>query len=103
MVFSNTHTSAYLDHSNGNVIITTSTLEDSIAKHLYSTSDKCAALNIGRVMAQRLIDAGITRVHWDIGEKTYHGKVLIYLSIHHDFMYVLYVMHALYVYVCMYA
>ena len=74
--FSNFHTTAYVDATNGDVVITATTKEESIAKHLYSTSDKSAAQNIGRIVAHRMIMSGITKVTWDIGSLTYHGKVI---------------------------
>ena len=45
-IFSNKHSTAFVDHSSGDVIMTVGTREESIAKHLYSCSDKCAALNV---------------------------------------------------------
>ena len=53
-------------HNSGVVLVSASTTEFEITKHLYKTTDVTAAKNIGRVMAQRCLEAGITRVRWEI-------------------------------------
>ncbi|XP_072440870.1 large ribosomal subunit protein uL18m-like [Chiloscyllium punctatum] len=45
--------------SQGEVVISASTQEWSIKKHLYSTRDVTAAETVGRVLAQRCLEAGI--------------------------------------------
>ncbi len=75
MVHSNRHTVGWLDYIDGGAVMCASTREEGIAKHLYSTSDKCASHNIGRVLAQRMIESGIVKAKWHIGDKKYHGKV----------------------------
>lgn len=81
MEHSNRHTTAWLDYLDGRVILAASTKEDAIAKFLYSSSDKCASQNIGTIVAKRMIETGITKVHWHMGEgKTYHGKVKAFLD-----------------------
>lgn len=57
----NRHTSAMVEHCTGKTIISASTKEFAIAKHLYSLTDYCAALNIGRVLARRCLEAGVNR------------------------------------------
>jgi hypothetical protein len=53
-----------------------STKEHALAKQLYSTSDRCASQNIGRIMAKRMLDSGIVHATWTMPEhKKYHGKV----------------------------
>uniref|UniRef100_A0A6I8RF00 Large ribosomal subunit protein uL18m n=1 Tax=Xenopus tropicalis TaxID=8364 RepID=A0A6I8RF00_XENTR len=54
------HVSAFVEHSNGNVIVSASTREWAVKRHLYSTKDVMACENIGRVLAQRCLEAGIS-------------------------------------------
>jgi len=56
----NRHTSAYVEHCSGLRVIMASTAELAIARHLHSTNDVAAASNVGRVLAQRCREAGIT-------------------------------------------
>lgn len=53
-------TAAYVEHSSGKRIVTASTREVAIMRHLYSNNDVSAAENIGRVIAQRCFECGIT-------------------------------------------
>ncbi|XP_072440503.1 large ribosomal subunit protein uL18m-like [Chiloscyllium punctatum] len=48
-----------IESSQGEVVISASTQEWSIKKHLYSTRDVTAAETVGRVLAQRCLEAGI--------------------------------------------
>ena len=52
-------------HNSGVVLVSASTAEFEITKHLYKTTDISAAKNLGRVLAQRCQEAGITRVYWE--------------------------------------
>lgn len=58
----NRHTAAYVEHCSGKRVISASTRELAIARHLYSNIDLCAAVNIGRVLAQRCQESGITEI-----------------------------------------
>ncbi|ELU07075.1 hypothetical protein CAPTEDRAFT_182838, partial [Capitella teleta] len=62
------HTSAHIEHCSNGVVLSASTKEVAISKHLYSNADVCAAENVGRVLAQRCLEAGLTRIslHEDI-------------------------------------
>ncbi|XP_072004090.1 large ribosomal subunit protein uL18m [Engystomops pustulosus] len=53
------HVNATIDHCSGNVVLTASTQEWAVKKHLYSTKDAMACENVGRVLAQRCLEAGI--------------------------------------------
>ncbi|XP_072163390.1 large ribosomal subunit protein uL18m-like [Diadema setosum] len=59
----NRHITAYIQHINGHVAVQASTKEWAIKQHLYSTSDVVASLNLGRVLAQRCLESGISYVH----------------------------------------
>ncbi|PIK49402.1 putative 39S ribosomal protein L18, mitochondrial [Apostichopus japonicus] len=53
------HVSAWVEHVNGHIPVKASTEEWAIKKHLYSTTDVVARRNLGRVLAQRCLEAGI--------------------------------------------
>ncbi|XP_038074324.1 39S ribosomal protein L18, mitochondrial-like [Patiria miniata] len=67
---SNRHTKAYIQHYNGDIVVSASTKEWAIKKHLYSTADVAAAENIGHILAQRCLESGISYVHCNIDAKT---------------------------------
>ncbi|XP_067914763.1 39S ribosomal protein L18, mitochondrial [Heterodontus francisci] len=55
------HVTAYVEAagSGGKAVVSASTQEWAIIKHLFSTRDVAAAENVGRVLAQRCLEAGI--------------------------------------------
>ncbi|XP_068128653.1 large ribosomal subunit protein uL18m [Hyperolius riggenbachi] len=53
------HVTAYVEHANGKIVLSASTREWAVKKQLYRTTDVMACQNIGRVMAQRCLEAGI--------------------------------------------
>ncbi|XP_023600758.1 39S ribosomal protein L18, mitochondrial isoform X2 [Myotis lucifugus] len=53
------HIEALVEHRNGQVVVSASTREWAIKKHLYSTKNVAACENIGRVLAERCLEAGI--------------------------------------------
>ncbi|XP_067673364.1 large ribosomal subunit protein uL18m-like [Haliotis asinina] len=59
------HTSAWVEHMNGETVVSASTREWAVQEQLYSTSDVSAAENIGRVLAQRCVECGLTSVFYD--------------------------------------
>ncbi|KAK2574111.1 39S ribosomal protein L18 [Acropora cervicornis] len=64
-IISNRHSRAEVVHNRGVVLASASTVDFEITRHLYKTTDISAARNLGRVLAQRCIEAGITRVYWE--------------------------------------
>ena len=64
-LITNRHTRAQVVHNSGLVLVSASTTEFEISRHLYKTTDVTAARNIGRVIAQRCLEAGIARVRWE--------------------------------------
>ena len=64
-IISNRHSRAEVLHNSGVVVASASTVEFEITRHLYKTTDISAARNLGRVLAQRCQEAGITRVYWE--------------------------------------
>ncbi|XP_066298026.1 large ribosomal subunit protein uL18m-like [Branchiostoma lanceolatum] len=65
-VKSNRYVTAYIQHHNGHIVASASSFEWPIRKHLYSTSDVSASENIGRVLAQRCLEAGIYFMEFDM-------------------------------------
>ena len=61
---SHRHTKAFVENINGDIICYASTTEHYIAKRLHSTTDVSAAINIAQILAERLKQVGIERVHW---------------------------------------
>ncbi|XP_012888738.1 PREDICTED: LOW QUALITY PROTEIN: 39S ribosomal protein L18, mitochondrial-like [Dipodomys ordii] len=53
------HVEGIVEHRNGQVVVSASTREWAIKKHLYSTKNVVACESIGRVLAQRCLEAGI--------------------------------------------
>uniref|UniRef100_A0A8C5QQA9 Large ribosomal subunit protein uL18m n=1 Tax=Leptobrachium leishanense TaxID=445787 RepID=A0A8C5QQA9_9ANUR len=54
------HVTACVEHSSGKVVVSVSTREWAVKKHLYNTRDVMACENVGRLLAQRCLEAGIT-------------------------------------------
>ncbi|XP_005390767.1 PREDICTED: 39S ribosomal protein L18, mitochondrial [Chinchilla lanigera] len=53
------HVEALVEHWNGRVVVSASTREWAVRQHLYSTRNVVACESIGRVLAQRCLEAGI--------------------------------------------
>nr|XP_026238459.1 39S ribosomal protein L18, mitochondrial isoform X2 [Urocitellus parryii]XP_026238460.1 39S ribosomal protein L18, mitochondrial isoform X2 [Urocitellus parryii] len=53
------HVEAIVEHRNGKVVVSASTREWAIKKHLYRTRNVVACESIGRVLAERCLEAGI--------------------------------------------
>ena len=61
----NRHTTGKVVHWTGVTVVSASTKEAAIKQYLHSLSDVSAAQNIGSVLAQRCLEAGITNVFLD--------------------------------------
>uniref|UniRef100_A0A8C4VEW8 Large ribosomal subunit protein uL18m n=1 Tax=Falco tinnunculus TaxID=100819 RepID=A0A8C4VEW8_FALTI len=55
---------AFVERSNGDIVVSASTREWAIKRHLYSPKGVAACKNLGRVMAQRCLEAGINFVNF---------------------------------------
>lgn len=55
---------AFVERCNGDVVVSASTREWAIKRHLYSPKGVAACRNLGRVMAQRCLEAGINFVNF---------------------------------------
>ncbi|XP_048343858.1 39S ribosomal protein L18, mitochondrial isoform X2 [Sphaerodactylus townsendi] len=56
------HVEAYVEHCSGQIVVSASTREWAIKKHLHRTTGVTACTNVGRVLAQRCLEAGINFV-----------------------------------------
>eukprot|EP00035_Acanthoeca_spectabilis_P022871 m.446314 g.446314 ORF g.446314 m.446314 type:complete len:216 (+) comp19344_c0_seq1:33-680(+) len=74
------HVYTELTRPDGTTILTASTLEWPIARHLYSGADKTACANLGAVIAARLKESGITSVFFDREGRSYHGKMKSFID-----------------------
>ena len=73
---SNNHMYAQIiDDTVGNTLVAASTVEKEVKAELQKTNDVEAAAYLGKVIAKRAIDKGITEVVFDRGGFLYHGKI----------------------------
>ena len=73
---SNNHMYAQIiDDTVGNTLVAASTLEADIKKELEKTNNVDAAAYVGKVIAKKAIEKGITSVVFDRGGFIYHGKI----------------------------
>ena len=64
-----------IDDSVGRTIVSASTLESDVRGSSTNTGNRSAAAAVGRNVAQRAKEAGVTRVVFDRGGFLYHGRV----------------------------
>ena len=64
-----------IDGKNNKVIASASTLEAEIKKKLKNTSNKDAAVEIGKRIAEKAVKAGIKEVAFDRSGFKYHGRI----------------------------
>jgi len=63
---SSRHVSGQVVHYTGRTVVSASTKEWAIKRHLYSSNDVSAYENIGRVLAHRCLQSGIIEIHTDL-------------------------------------
>jgi len=63
------HLKGYVEHCSGTVVVSASTDEPWIRKHLFSATDTSAAVNIGRVLSERCLKMGLTNMTYLHGIK----------------------------------
>ena len=76
-VFRSTHHmyAQIIDDTVGHTLVSASTLEQEIKAELNKTNDVEAAAYLGKVIAKRAMDKGISEVVFDRGGFLYHGKI----------------------------
>jgi large subunit ribosomal protein L18 len=64
-----------IDDTKQHTLVAASTLEPRCKSILSSGANISAATEVGKLVAQRAIEAGITKVVFDRGGNLYHGRV----------------------------
>lgn len=64
-----------IDDSVGNTLVAASTLQKDVKAELEKTNNVDAAAYLGKVIAQKALEKGITEVVFDRGGFIYQGKV----------------------------
>ena len=73
---SNNHMYAQIiDDTVGNTLVSASTVQKDVKAELEKTNDVAAAAYLGKVIAKKALDKGITTVVFDRGGFIYQGKV----------------------------
>ena len=73
---SNNHMYAQIiDDTVGNTLVSASTVQKDVKDQLEKTNDVAAAAYLGKVIAQKALDAGIKEVIFDRGGFIYQGKI----------------------------
>ncbi len=73
---SNNHMYAQIiDDTVGNTLVSASTVQKDVKDQLEKTNDVAAAAYLGKVIAQKALDAGIKEVVFDRGGLIYQGKI----------------------------
>ncbi|MBN8875315.1 MAG: 50S ribosomal protein L18 [Rhodospirillales bacterium] len=64
-----------IDDAQGRTVAAASTLDASLKEALKTGADKAAAAAVGKLVAERALAAGVTKVVFDRGSYLYHGRV----------------------------
>lgn len=64
-----------INDDDGHTLVSVSTLESELAPEMEGKTKKEQAAVVGKVVAERALDAGITEVVFDRGGYPYHGRV----------------------------
>ena len=73
---SNNHMYAQIiDDTVGNTLVSASTVQKDVKDQSEKTNDVAAAAHLGKVIAQKALDAGIKEVVFDRGGFIYQGKI----------------------------
>ena len=64
-----------IDDSNGRTVVAASSLEKDLRGKLKTGADSAAAVEVGKLVAERAKAAGVEKVIFDRGGYIYHGRV----------------------------
>jgi large subunit ribosomal protein L18 len=64
-----------IDDANGKTLAAASSLEKGVRAKFKTGADKAAATEVGKLIAERAIGAGVKNVVFDRGRYLYHGRV----------------------------
>lgn len=72
---SSQYVTAKITHNNGFVFVTASTSEWAVKKHLYRATDLTSFVTVGKVLAQRCLECGLTEAYYDFQNTSKGPKV----------------------------
>jgi large subunit ribosomal protein L18 len=64
-----------IDDAKGHTVASASSLEKDLRTSLKTGADKAAAVAVGKLLAQRALQAGVKEVVFDRGQFLFHGRV----------------------------
>jgi len=64
-----------IDDAKGQTLAAASSIDKAIKGQLKSGADKAAAANVGKLLAERAVQAGVTKVVFDRGGYMFHGRI----------------------------
>ncbi len=64
-----------IDDAKGHTVAAASTLEKDLKGKLKTGADKAAAAAVGKLLAERAVKAGVSKVVFDRGGFRYHGRI----------------------------
>jgi large subunit ribosomal protein L18 len=64
-----------IDDAAGKTLVAASTLDKDLRGSIKTGADSSAAAEVGKLIAQRAVEAGVTAVVFDRGAYLYHGRV----------------------------
>lgn len=64
-----------IDDAKGHTVASASTLEKELKGRLKTGADKAAAVEIGKLLAARAVEAGVKQVVFDRGGYKFHGRI----------------------------
>ena len=64
-----------IDDAQGRTVATASSLDKTLREGLKTGADRDAATAVGKLVAERAVAAGVTKVVFDRGAYLYHGRV----------------------------
>lgn len=64
-----------IDDAKGHTVAAASTLEKDLKGKLKTGADKAAASEVGKLLAERALKAGVSKVVFDRGAYRYHGRI----------------------------
>jgi large subunit ribosomal protein L18 len=64
-----------IDDAAGRTVVAASSLDKELKAQLKSGADKAAAANVGKLLAERAVKAGVKEVVFDRGGYMFHGRI----------------------------
>jgi large subunit ribosomal protein L18 len=64
-----------IDDAAGRTVAAASSIDKALKGQVKSGADKAAAANVGKLIAERALQAGVTKVVFDRGGYMYHGRI----------------------------